>query len=484
MPTGYLGLKAVETCNYWKMDVTDDFYMATSSDEPPINCNYRNISIMSIGRIPAYSAELCSIYVEKVKRYDMSNGSRSWKNSIIAIADDNYQGELLDPVCMLIPFQTSSDGTADLCRGFTIKKLYTSMFLTNQFKTKPAAKKAIVNLINSGAGITFYYGHGHKEKISDEEILTYSDFDRFENDSMPTMFFSFSCDNGNFMPESGDPMCKRFLFAEKGGCIAYLGSRTIQYAQPNDQFGMTLFKKLNDNLSISLGQLVAETKIECSKSDFMNYYLLGDPALRYFAKQLTIQSSLVEDTGSPTALRLDLPGSDSSSVEYSYHVQFSCVDTIQPEAPQDLKFGRDSVVSSVSGLFRKSVDIEIPFIEKRELKAVAYVWNGHAEGNSELHISRDGNTPVVTAAVKGAGKQVNMTVKNNILTINSNNQWPGGLSGTCTMFDLQGRLVANLNVLPGQYSIDLKTIVVSSGRYLLLFSTGDICIKKSCMIVS
>jgi hypothetical protein len=408
-------------------------------------------------------------------------GKRTWKNNIIAIADDNYQGDIIDPISAITPHQVTCDSIVSLFNGFFTKKVYLSAYPSDDYKTKPEAKKAIFSKFNEGAGFSFFYGHGSSNALTDEEVLLTSDYDRFKNDTMPIIHFSFTASNGVFLAQYGPTMCKRYLFKEYGGCIAYLGTQMAIYAFSNEMFGKILFRKLVSNPEIAIGQLIFEAKKELRNSVNCTYFLLGDPALRCFRENITVNSSLLPDTGSPSFLRLSLPDSAIVKKPINYSVEFSFVDTVQPIAPKDLKFGRDSVISIKNGTFNNSIDIAIPTSAKN-LKAVAFVWNDDFDGRSEIQILKEIPSSVNHYQRNIAGNNCDIVIKNNVLSI-VNYKVSGSRAGELKIFDLKGRLLEKLTVSYNQTPVNLGTLLKISGRYFLLFNSGDIQVRKSFMVL-
>lgn len=478
MPTWYSGYY-YRGCPISSPDITDDVYCSLSKSEP--SYGYSDSMDLSVGRIPAQSAAVCSIYVEKVIRYNLYAGNRAWKNNIIAIGDDNYQGDIIDPVSSMTPQQGSCEKTLSLCNGFFIKKLYLSAFPSDYYRTKPEAKKALFSMFNEGAGFSFFYGHGNSNVLTDEELLLTSDYDRFKNDSMPIIHFSFTVSNGAFLAECGQTMCKRFLFKEYGGCIAYIGPQTATYANSNEQLGISLFSKLSGKPEITIGQLLLEAKKELKNTSNCTYFLLGDPALQCFRKTISVNSSLLPDTGVPSFLRLSLPDSTTVKNGINYSVEFSYVDTVLPIAPKDLKFGRDSVISIKNGTFNSSIDIAIP-VSAKNLKAVAFVWNDDYDGRTEIQIGKEKSSSVSHYRKNISVKECGIVVKNNLLSI-INSGVSGSRGGELKIFDLKGRLLEKLTVSYNQTPVNLGTLLKSSGRYFLLFNSGDIQIRKSFMVL-
>jgi hypothetical protein len=481
MPTWYSKARVDQSEPIWFPDISDDLYCSLSINEPPSGLSYYDPSDLFIGRIPAQNVALCSVYVEKVKRYDLSMENRAWKNKVIAIADDNYQGDYIDPISLMAPHQETCDRILSLCNGYFTRKIYLSAYPSDFYKTKPEAKKAIFSQFNEGAGFSFFFGHGSRNLLTDEEVLLASDYDRFTNNSMPVIHFSFTASNGAFLAECGQTMCKRYLFKEYGGCIAYVGAQTGTYANSNEKLGALLFGKLSSKPEIAIGQLLLEAKRELKNTANCTYFLLGDPALQCFRKSITVNSSLLPDTGSPSFLRLSLHDSTIVKNGINFSVEFSYVDTVQPIAPKDLKFGRDSVISIKNGTLNNSIDIAIPASAKK-LKAVAFVWNDDYDGRTEIQIVKETSSSVSHYLKKISGRGCDIVVKNNLLTI-INSGVSGFRAGELKIFDLKGRLLEKLTVSYNQTPVNLGTLLKTSGRYFLLFNSGDIQIRKSFMVL-
>jgi hypothetical protein len=481
MPAWYSDRSYAGQNSPWDLTVSDDFYSSISLDNPTMQSDSFYTYPLYIGRIPAQTVPLCSMYVEKVKKYDLNQKNSMWKNNIIAIADDNYQGADVDPISTVMPFQATCDEVISLCRGFYIEKQYLSSFPTDQFYSKPEAKKSIINTINKGAGITFFYGHGNESVLTDELVLTNSDFDRFENDSVPTFFCSFTSQNGSFLSQSGASMCKRYLFKENGGCIAYFASAELTYVSENEKTGISLFNKLNEHPQNSLGQLIFDSKKSSQNGRSGGYFLLGDPALRLFSNKIPIYLSTDSDTISPKTVTLSVSDSESKSMEFNYSIQFSFQDTAKPIASGDLEYVKDSVFFVKTGNFKNKIDIEIPSYNNCNFKAVAYVWNDSTEGRSEIKINKTITSAVTHGKMSASKGIVDVTVINSILTISNIQSFQK--TGTLKVFNIQGKLLVNMNVHSDQHRIDLKNSLPISGRYLLLLNVGDIKLQKSFMIL-
>jgi hypothetical protein len=479
MPTWYSDRRLIDEKPDLYLTVSDDFYSSINLDKPQVSTDAFYTYPLYIGRIPALSTTLCSIYVEKVKKYDLNRRNGIWKNNVIAIADDSYQGGIKDLLSTF--FQTACNKIVPLCNGFFINKQYISSFPTDQFYTKPEATISVFNSFNKGAGITFFYGHGNESVLTDEEVLDYTDFDRFENDTMPTAFFSFTSKNGTFLSNWGNTMWSRFLFKESGGCIAYFSSAASTIAVSNELLGMSVFKELNGSRQNSLGQIIFEAKKKSQHEVYFgSYFLLGDPALKLFSNNVPVVLSSSSDTLSPKTINLSVNGAESKSVKFNYCLQFSFEDTVKPMMPEDFEYVKDSVFFVKTGTFENAINIELPSHDKSSIKAVAYIWNDSTEGRSQIKINKVTTSVVNLRKMILSKGAVDVTVNNSILTISTIQS--SQKAGTLKVFDLKGRLLITMKFNTNQHRIDLKSRLSSSGRYLLLLNIGDIKLQKSIMV--
>jgi hypothetical protein len=446
---------------------TDDCYINLSTLTPPVS--YLDLTSgdpnLSIGRIPAANAAQCSIYVEKVKLYDISRPKGAWRNSVLAIADDAMQGTLMDPYGG--DHQASTEQVVrGFLQGYSVTKEYLSAYPLDQFTEKPIVKNAIIKTMNSGVSWAFFFGHGNEQVLTDEHILTSESMDRIANDSMPVVFISLTTRNGFFFSSTPSSMCLKYLFSPRGGAIAYIASACPTYGSNNQNLGASFFSEVKKDPSGCLGAFLARAKSKVNDPNCLTYFLLGDPALRVSTGVLPVAVKSVQDSN-PSHIQLSLPG---ISTEVNYSVTFTIRDSvfaapISQNVP-DLSFSCDSAIGTVSGVFRDSATIALPKGMIVPIKAIVYVWNDAAEGRAELMCNDGSTNPVLWKSVRTAvvGKPTIRKIRGGLAI--------AGLTAGINqigIFDMLGRNIykGEIQAGTGTVSIALAGKKLRAGRYFL-----------------
>jgi hypothetical protein len=476
MPTWYRTEKPEEPVDarYFPVNVTDDCYMGLSYANPPTDILLAtNDTGIYIGRIPASTIGQCSLYVEKVKRFDLFGPKGPWRNNVLAIADDAMRGAAADVLWNF--HQASAESIIkNSLQGYSVRKRYLSAYPLDEFYEKPAAKTAIVQTINQGISWAFFYGHGNDQVLTDEYVLTTESIDWFTNDSMPFYFLSFTSRNGSILSAIPMPMSQKFLFKSQGGTIAYIASAYETYAVDNELLGQAFFSELKKNPNASLGALFARALPKGNDYSLnpRTYYLLGDPALRVTAGNINLTATAVPDSA-PTAVRISVPDDSLSQINYS--VSFTVRDSV-PAVPgsymeSSMGFSIDSSISVRAGVFRHSVDVPLPQAPQSALKAIVYVWNDSADGRTEVMLRGGAPNAVSWLAAKNAATGRPMLRKVGGSIIVSHLQ-PG--TSQVRIFDIRGRIVYSGDSGPNAESvtINLTDRNICSGRYLLQLRSG------------
>jgi hypothetical protein len=446
--------------------VTDDFYCALALAEPPAQGDSSTVdSTHSIGRIPATTAAQCSIYVEKVKRFDLSRPYGPYRNKVLAIADDAMQGEYCDGFGAW--HQEMADRIiANELQGYSVVKQYISEYPLDQFYEKPLAKEAIINSINNGVSLVLYSGHGSEQTITDEHVLTAESIDRISNDSMPFAFVGLTANNCSFTPSGMASMSMKYLFSPHKGAIIYFASPVGTAAAQNEALGTAIFSEAKKNPSLSFGQLVAKAKkVTANDINSVTFFLLGDPALCISTGVLPFSVKPIIDS-IPSRLLVSIRGYSSINYSVSFTVRDSVFAAPAPAGVPDLSFSRDSVVEEVSGSFNDSVTITLPRGITVPVKATVYVWNDTADGRAELFFSRGSTNPVSWKPVRKiplARPSVRRSRGRLIVT--------GLESGVnhVSIYNIMGKKIyaGEIAAGTGDISIDLDAHRLKTGQYVL-----------------
>jgi hypothetical protein len=142
-----------------------------------------------------------------------------------------------------------------------------------------------------------YTGHGGADGWAKEKILTLPDIRSYSNlDKMP-LFITATCEFSRF----DDPLYlsagEQLFLNDQGGAIALLTTTRLAFAHANVILNRRLYVNLKNtegNELPRLGDLIRMSKTP-SHSNFLNFSLLGDPALRLAFPQHKIETTAVKN---------------------------------------------------------------------------------------------------------------------------------------------------------------------------------------------
>jgi hypothetical protein len=462
MPTWYRPFKPDMRYPVSPQNATDDYYAFFWDSIPPAMTYPSGFAQAYIGRIPAASPGQCSLYVWKVIRFDRRAPRGPWRNSICALADDTMQGVRRD--MLGTQHMESADLIADTCLpGFFVTKRYNLSFPLDLYYEKPRAKTAIVAAINRGVQWVYFFGHGNNQLFTDEHVLTADDFDRFTNDSMPFVMAAFTSNNADYF-QNTPTMCKRFLFKDQGGAIAYVSCVGDAYASDNEKLGRSLFSRLATTPNASIGMLLTEAKALCRDDNSLHYYLLGDPALRMTAGAIPFEVKAFPDSA-PTELRLSL--SDDNLYAAYFQVNFTVRACISPSDSScgPKWFSQDSTIAVKAGVLQPSAVVPIP-PSASPMKAIVYVWYDTVEGRAQILLgSKSASAAASPMREKAPAGRITLRQIHGRLMVSNLRLEPA----QAKIFDIRGRLVwiEEFSQVTGTISINPAGIKFPPGRYII-----------------
>ncbi len=258
--------------------VTDDYFGLLDKNEG-INSS-GNLEI-GIGRFPVSTVEEATTAVDKVEYYTKHTKQvmRNWRNQICFVADDGnenlhlHQAEQLSSIVdTAYPFLNENKIYSDAFPKIKIPEGY-------RF---PEVNKRINEQIENGTLIINYTGHGGLIGWSDEAILDVPAIRSFTNiDNLP-LFITATCEFSRFDNPNFKSAGEYTFLNRHGGAISLLTTTRLAYAHANIVVNMRIYSHLieRENGMISrFGDMIRLSKIP-SSINFLNFTLLGDPALR------------------------------------------------------------------------------------------------------------------------------------------------------------------------------------------------------------
>jgi hypothetical protein len=444
----------------------DVFYATIGATSPPSDpYNQFTAPSMSIGRIPARTAEECSLYIDKVISFETVDTKGAWYNSVIGSADDMFENGKSD-VLGSSQMRSAERTANDVLRGFFTTEILLSSYAKDADSSYSAAKRAFFDAVNNGARWSYYFGRGNRDVLSGEGFLDAADSSLFENDSVPTMFFAFTSRNGDFLRKPRRQMCISYLLQRTGGCIAYVAAGVPTSAAVNEYFAQDIFSTKPSNGPISLGKALANAQ----QSDFYEkvYQLLGDPALVFVKKTFPIPTEISKSPGSGIKISSSAQLDGGAPLSYTYRV--SIRDSMRCIDDSTVKYLRDSVVVTEQGAVSGPITCDITEkYDGKKIKYALFIWNDEYEARYDT-VFIPQSSAVRQRSVEHAG-QYSPHVQHGLLTVSS--PLLTSREGiTISLFDLKGSLIRSMKLSPIGV-LDLKTLHISEGNYLIRLQAGS-----------
>lgn len=234
-----------------------------------------NPSLM-IGRFPGYTDSQMEIMVDKTVDFISNPEFGYWRNRVILCADDFLKkGQNTE---------TGHTTHAESCArrieaNVELLKNYGIRYPLDEFQNRPESNEDLIKMINNGAGIFYYIGHGGYDVIGDEEYFRASrDITKLTNGNRLNFFLAASCDIGLFDSNTIESMAERMMYSKDKGSIAVFASaRKGGYGPCSDVVSLVVN---HTGEGITIGQAVIASKGGGASKSYEKYLLFGDPMLR------------------------------------------------------------------------------------------------------------------------------------------------------------------------------------------------------------
>jgi len=277
---------------------SDDFFGILDDDEA---MNPYDLIDIGVGRFPVHTPDEAKGVVDKIEHY-MNYGSTlysntsgvacdangyastlgDWRTRSLLIADDENNGEFV------FDCEDLSDTLNTKFQEMNIVKVYLDAFqqeATSSGQRYPEVENAINQLINSGALVANYVGHGGETGLAAERILSIPMMKSWTNINKLPLFVSATCEFSRFDDPERVSAGELMLTLPYGGAIGLLTTTRLVYITTNSLLVRNLYSVLyleENNQSLSFGEIIRRSKNLTAGSDnnFRNFTLLGDPGLK------------------------------------------------------------------------------------------------------------------------------------------------------------------------------------------------------------
>jgi hypothetical protein len=273
--------------------VSDDYFGLLEDDEG-LFC--RGDLDIGIGRFPISNMEDAVNMVDKVEHYLQRNEKlmKPWRNRICFIADDADHNLHLHQAKYLI---TTTDTVQP---NFNLNKIFSDAYTKVTVpggKRFPEVNEKIKNQVEEGALIVNYTGHGGLIGWSEESILDVPTIRSFNNLNNMPLFITATCEFSRFDNPEFVSAGEYLFLNPHGGGVALLTTTRLAFAAANIIVNQRIYKNLmqrEDGERPRLGDMMRMSK-KPSNENFLNFTLLGDPALRLAYPKYDVITSTINN---------------------------------------------------------------------------------------------------------------------------------------------------------------------------------------------
>ena len=285
---------------------SDDFFGVLDPGEMILYGKY-DLDV-AVGRLPVSTVQELSNYIEKVKEYEKVGlyDHSEWRSSLLLAADDALNGRDIDytehtKLQETLAHSFDSMATAQNHR-WNLKKIYLLDYPADAAGQKKDAVDDFINIMNQGALVTVYFGHGSMTDWAAEGLLKPSYIVKLSNRGRLTILNSFSCTVGRFDKGNARSLSEEFVLASQVGSIASLGSTRESFSVYNEPFGREFLIRLLGTEGMLIGDAYRMAKNSVgegfSRQRFNNelYVLIGEPVIQMPKASMKVYFDATVDT--------------------------------------------------------------------------------------------------------------------------------------------------------------------------------------------
>jgi len=241
-----------------------------------------------VGRLPVTTVDEAKAVVDKLIAYITNTEAGAWKNTVCFLADDGNSNTHMDDA------EDVYSNTSSLYPDFNYKRIYWDRYERQQSATGfdyPDAYKDINKVMDDGALIMNYTGHGAAYCLSHEQVLKTADFQRWSSPRLP-LWITAGCDICPFDMNEENLACEGLLNS-KGAAMGIISTARTVYSAPNRVINRSFMKRVFETTEsgdrYTIGEALAMAKCDVlgsrttfSRLDTLNkaqFVLMGDPAI-------------------------------------------------------------------------------------------------------------------------------------------------------------------------------------------------------------
>ena len=305
---------AYESFSLTNSFVSDDFYGMMDFNEGDMQVTDK--LDIAVGRILADSPQRAVDLVNKVESYYAEEAFGRWRNNVLVVSDDvDHLWERL--------LQETTDEIGDIISEekpfINVVKIHSDAFQQESSaggERYPQVNEAFNNVIENGALVINYFGHGGEDGLAAERIFEKLDAQNLSNVCKLNCFVTITCEFTRF-DNPHRPTAGEFTYWNKnGGAIGLITTTRQIFVSVGNTINRVLEEYLfsfNDNDEFedyeypSMAEALRLTKTSPSVSGILQrrlVFFIGDPAMKLAFPKPNIR--LTEINGVPISQETDV----------------------------------------------------------------------------------------------------------------------------------------------------------------------------------
>lgn len=239
----------------------DSQYQKTASDDWFVDFDRDKRADLSIGRLPARTAEEAEALVNKLLAYDKV-GDAQWKKRALILTDKGLAASH-ERLLKMIPESWQSESV-----------LYDPASVES-------GRTTLLELLDKGVGLINFMGHGSVGIWAQgESLLDEKQAYKLANGERLPFVIAASCLNGFFQDLYVDSIAEQLTLAPNGGAIGTFAFSGMGMPWEHGLLSEKLIERLSTDRDVTLGDAIRESKNKWGTAYRLNWIFLGDPSMR------------------------------------------------------------------------------------------------------------------------------------------------------------------------------------------------------------
>ena len=292
--------------------VTDDYFAMMDDNEGDMTSGLVDIGV---GRFPVRSKSEAEAVTNKMEHYYKRNFSfnANATESSCNIASNNYpQGDWRNKLCFVADdedgnlHEGQADGLANslaLNKDYNVNKIFLDAYVqvsTPGGDRYPDAVTDINTSFEKGCLIWNYTGHGGEVGLASERVIEISQILGWKNINNLPLMVTATCEFSRFDDPDRTSAGELCLLNPDGGAIGLLTTARVAFSNLNATLNAAFFSHATTPMTNGkmphIGDLYRMTKIDIGvpfNPSYMNFVILGDPALKLAYPEQRIYTSSI-----------------------------------------------------------------------------------------------------------------------------------------------------------------------------------------------